>query len=321
MAKTIKFNLISDEHPIRTIEELQNNFSVEDVLAYFKSGILERWLDVRGYDKEKKEVAKIDKKLDKFEQISEIIKIFNIEKDSQKIDDAIYNLYYEERRIKDLEKYNKYKYATKTVVNDYFSNYEELVNKIIEDPTNAALIKTNIKAIIEDYENIFNKDFRSLFNRLISTSPLAVLYLLSNEKARLKYLPIIDTITTDGVTKEVSDLTSNPDKNQMYNVIKIQFYDLSYGVIKGVDSKAKEVLNTQLKHYTKNTEGHFYPVEPEGKKIMVIYVSDSVKVMSPAGNYGSNPVGSEINGKFEILDGIQFSSNSSDRNNLYYVEV
>ena len=103
MAKTIKFNLISDEHPIRTIEELQQNFSIEDVLAYFKAGILERWLDVRGYDKEKKEVAKIDKKLDKLEQVSELIKIFNIEEDNQKIDDAIYNLNYEERKIKDLK--------------------------------------------------------------------------------------------------------------------------------------------------------------------------------------------------------------------------
>lgn len=321
MAKTIKFNLICDEHPIRTIEELQQNFSIEDVLAYFKAGILERWLDVRGYDKEKKEVAKIDKKLDKFEQISDLIKIFNMEKDSEKIDDAIYNLYYEERKIKDLEKYNKYKYATKTVVNDYFSNYEALVNKIVEEPTNAALIKTNIKAIIEDYEIIFNKDFRLLFNRLISTSPLAVLYLLSNENARLKYLPIIDTYTMDGVTKEVSDLTSNPDKNQMYSEIKKKFYNLRYDSIVGVDSKAIEVLDTQLKKYTKNTDGHFYPVEPEGKKVMIIYVSDHVKVMSPAGGYGSNPVGSEINGKFEILDGIQFSSNSNEYNNLYYVEV
>lgn len=30
MAKTIKFNLICDNTPVRTIEDLQNNFSIED---------------------------------------------------------------------------------------------------------------------------------------------------------------------------------------------------------------------------------------------------------------------------------------------------
>ena len=39
MAKTIKFNLICDNKPIRTIEDLQNNYSVQRInLA--NSGIL-----------------------------------------------------------------------------------------------------------------------------------------------------------------------------------------------------------------------------------------------------------------------------------------
>ncbi len=42
MAKTIKFNLICDNEPIRTIEDLQNHFSVEDVLAYYHNGLLLR---------------------------------------------------------------------------------------------------------------------------------------------------------------------------------------------------------------------------------------------------------------------------------------
>ena len=36
MAKTIKFNLICDNTPVRTIEDLQNNFSIEDVLNYYR---------------------------------------------------------------------------------------------------------------------------------------------------------------------------------------------------------------------------------------------------------------------------------------------
>ena len=50
MAKTIKFNLICDNTPVRTIEDLQNNFSIEDVLDYYRNGLLCRWLKVRGYE-------------------------------------------------------------------------------------------------------------------------------------------------------------------------------------------------------------------------------------------------------------------------------
>ena len=52
MAKTIKFNLICDGHPVRTLDDLREHFSIEDVLAHYKSGMLERWLEVRGFEKE-----------------------------------------------------------------------------------------------------------------------------------------------------------------------------------------------------------------------------------------------------------------------------
>lgn len=59
MAKTIKFNLICDEKPVRTIEDLQNNFSIEDVLDYYNNQLLHRWLSVRGYNSELEAVSAI----------------------------------------------------------------------------------------------------------------------------------------------------------------------------------------------------------------------------------------------------------------------
>ena len=56
MAKTIKFNLVCDQKPVRTIEDLQNNFSIEDVLSYYHNGLLTRWLEVRGYEEELEKV-------------------------------------------------------------------------------------------------------------------------------------------------------------------------------------------------------------------------------------------------------------------------
>lgn len=51
MAKTIKFNLICDGYPVRTLDELREHFSIEDVLTYHRSGMLQRWLEVRGFTK------------------------------------------------------------------------------------------------------------------------------------------------------------------------------------------------------------------------------------------------------------------------------
>ena len=322
MAKTIKFSLICDGHPVRTIEELQNNFSIEDILSYFKSGLLERWLDVRGYDEEKLQVSKIDKSLDKLQQISELIKIFKVESDDNEINKGIYNLNYEERKRSDLVKYEKSDFKVKEVVSDYFSDYDALIKQIVKEPTNAPLIKVNVKAILEDYENIFNKDFRDLFNRLIDQSPLAVLHLLSHKKARLKYLPITETLTINGKTIVGSDLTHNSDKAKMYEKIKKFFYKMyNTGEIYGVTDQAITALGTELKIYKKFTDGYFYSVEPHDKKIMVIYMSRDVKIISPINSYKKDPFDYNINAKFEILDGIQFSSKDDTYNTLYYMEV
>ena len=78
MAKTIKFNLICDDKPVRTIEDLQENFSIEDVLKYYQNGLLLRWLEVRGYESEYKKVSDISE-IEALEIVKELIKIFFVE--------------------------------------------------------------------------------------------------------------------------------------------------------------------------------------------------------------------------------------------------
>lgn len=75
MAKTIKFNLILDNYPVRNIEGLQEHFSIEDMLKYFKNGLLLRWLDVRGYKTQYDAVAAINQSSDKKEIVMALVKI------------------------------------------------------------------------------------------------------------------------------------------------------------------------------------------------------------------------------------------------------
>lgn len=327
MAKTIKFNLISDGHPVRTIEELQNNFSIEDVLSYFKSGLLERWLKVRGYDTEKSQVAEIDKNLDKLEQISELIKIFKVEADDNEIKEGICNIDYEERKKSDLEKYEKSDFRVKEVVDDYFANYEKLVNEIISEPMNPALIKSNVNSIVNDYSNIFEVDYRRLFYKLLSVSHLAILYLLTHEKAREKYI----SFPNKDEEMHILDYVKKYDDNiQIRKIIKETFFKLkkenfySGEEICGVnidEESAKEKFGGRLHFERRPPSRYFSEVCATSKKIMVIYVPESTEISceNRQENSQSGFKVDDVNGKFMLLDGLMAAT--SDDQAFVYMEV
>ena len=134
MAKTIKFNLICDGTPIRTIEDLQNNFSIEDVLAYFNNQLLHRWLCVRGYEQELEAVSAITN-AEPMTVIKKLIRIFNVSTDKEKVEESVYILRYLDERK---ELYNIYKQEKNNVthiIEDYAAGYRQLVDGILENPT------------------------------------------------------------------------------------------------------------------------------------------------------------------------------------------
>ncbi|WP_086234949.1 hypothetical protein [Campylobacter devanensis] len=82
MAKKIKFNLQVNGASVSSLESLQNNFNIEDILEHFKSGLLMRWLEVQGLETELKELNKLDQNSDNLAQ--SISKIFGITESSVK---------------------------------------------------------------------------------------------------------------------------------------------------------------------------------------------------------------------------------------------
>lgn len=97
MAKTIKFNLICDGSPVRTIEDLQNHFSIEDVLRYYDNRLLHRWLSVRGFEEEQRKVSAITAK-NQMDIIKELISIFDVSADASSVEESVYMLRYLEER-------------------------------------------------------------------------------------------------------------------------------------------------------------------------------------------------------------------------------
>ena len=91
MAKTIKFTLICDGFPARTIEDLQDHFVVAEMLDYYRNGILRRWLEVRGYLQQADAVSKITctEPKDIVDRIFDIFQIDHREVLMQKYTDTI----------------------------------------------------------------------------------------------------------------------------------------------------------------------------------------------------------------------------------------
>lgn len=306
MAKTIKFNLICDGNPVRTIEDLQNNFSIEDVLIYYSNSLLHRWLRVRGYDKELEAVSAITSK-EPMEIIKELIRIFDVVADETQIEESIYMLHYLNERKKLCTIYEQENYNITHIIEDYKTGYYQLVKDILENPEDIAKIKANIAEITTNYAWILKLDHRNLFYILKTKSMLAVMCLLMNKDSRNYYLPI-EKLNEDG-TVITLDVATNSDKQAM-------FVDIC-SMIKTPEFVT--ALGENLVSFAGITDGYWKDLEPKGKQYMIISMGTGDFVRS-SGLSGGDLGHSDITGKFVIVDGIDYKSNSDTRK-LLYMEV
>lgn len=305
MAKTIKFNLICDDKPVRTIEDLQNNFSIEDVLEYYNNKLLHRWLEVRGYSDELEKISAITSEKP-LEIIKELIIIFNVASNEKKIEEAVYMLEYLNERKVLCDNYSKNDFKTRSIIDDYQAGYKQLVDGILDNPEDVARIKANIAEIVTNYKWVMDLNHRELFWTFIDKSVLAVMCLLMNEKSREYYLPI-ESKTEDG--KVTKDIETNADKRDMFYAIR--------DLIKTSDFSNK--LGDNLIKFSGITDGYWKDLEPKGKKFMIISMGSGDYVRS-AGVSGGDLSMADVTDKFVILDGIDYKSNSSTRQ-LLYMEV
>ena len=99
----VKFYMMFNcgEIQIRTLDDLRENFCVEDVLTNFEDGRLEKWLDVWNYEPELEAVRglKASGKTNAREVFAELMRIFGAGMDEAEIDSGldVYD-YVEERK-------------------------------------------------------------------------------------------------------------------------------------------------------------------------------------------------------------------------------
>lgn len=303
MAKTIKFNLICDDKPVRTIEDLQNNFSIEDVLAYYNNKLLHRWLEVRGYTEELEKVNGITAEKP-IGIIRELIKIFNVVSDDKKAEESVYMLEYLDERKELCDIYNKNDFNTKSVIDDYQTGYKQLVDGILENPEDVAQIKAIIAEMVTNYKWVLDMNNRDFFWSLRDRSVLAIMCMIMNDKSRYYYLPKHKSLSESSDEENMDE-----DKSEMFQEICT--------IIESPDFQTK--LGENLKSFAGVTDGYWKDLEPKGKKYMIISMGSGDFVRS-AGVQGGDLSNIDVTNKFVIVDGIDYKSNSATRQ-LLYMEV
>jgi hypothetical protein len=313
MAKTIKFNLMLDGKPVRTIEELQKNFCIDDVLEFYQKGILQKWLKVRGFDEHLKKVEAIS---DKKSAIIELIRIFELEKSEKEIKEAVYSLeFWEERRL-ELEEWNKKDHKIKEIIADYHNGYDVLKAKILENKEDMPFMKSEAKEIFDKYFEIFKIDFRYFFNDFKEHSPLIIYAILMNKNLRDFFL-------------EESEIKSNLAESYTLNNLK-KAKSLIYSKFEIFSKKDSPEYNEnssigeikekiKLRTFTGKTEGYWKDLEVEKTKIMVLSIPDGTFVRS-ANKPKEELSATDVNGNFLILDGLLYKSNNV-QTPIVYMEV
>ncbi len=308
MAKTIKFNLICDGKPIRGIEDLQNNFSIEDLLSYYDNKLLHRWLKVRGFEDEFKKVEAIAAtEKTHIGIIKKLIDIFSIEIDENKINENIYMLEYLNEREKRVKLYEKENYKISSIINDYYLGYEKIIQDIIDNKADISKVKISVNELIDKYLQLIKMNRKSLFYKLYYNAPIAILIMMMNKDIKDYHLSFAIKMNDDNGFDE-SDIEEN-DKKIMYK-----------DICKMLDkSTLAKILGENLKSFSGTTESYWKDIEPKGKKFLIFNIEQGDYVRA-AGKTGSDLGFGEIHNRFVIIDGIDYKSNSNT-NELLYMEV
>lgn len=312
MAKTIKFNLVCDGNSVRTLEDLKNNFSIEDVLEYYKSGLLLRWLDVRGFDEEYKKVKSIDER-DDISIVKHLIRIFGIEMKESEIEKSIYILQYEYKRRASLDRYKNANNNLDNTINTYMKGYNRFVNFIINNNDDMSKIKAALNEIDMHYRDMLKIDYRRLFYMFYYKAPKAIFAMLTIDGFRKMYFSGIQNFTfTDDKTSDYKDEyleKIQEDSKEMVSKVesKLSFNNL------------KEILGDDLKEFHGKTNGYWKDIQPKGKKFMLLKMEYG-SIVRASGQSGQEIFTGDLFGKFIIVDGIDYKS-KSDTDKLLYMEV
>lgn len=291
----LKFNLLIGGKECRTLEEVKENFNIDDIKKYYYSDLLERWLLNNDYKDLYYEIKYLK------EEICDSPARYHMGHINIKIKQGLKDIFFPEHKKnetvsslfisitsndKDYYNYNDYKnYST---ADEYFYNYNEIVNVIINDSTD--YIKLYIDLLTERYGYFFDYDYKNFIKKIMENKNYyALFYMLYNDFIK-KYLiedNDISNFINEKILKNISEKVNN---------------DFSY-----------------VKYYSKsesNSDNHF--IEISNKECIILYIENASVTSIDNKNkvYNKDDI---INDKFIKINGIRY--NWQYNNKIVYIEM
>lgn len=292
MAKRIKFYLILDKESVKTIEEIRENFCIQDILEYYKNGLLLRFLEVRGYNEEFEKVKNIDKNLKDLEILKSLIDIFKIENlDVKNVEKDLEIIAYKEEKIIKYNKYSENKFKVNEIIKNYHLEYCKVIENIIETKDNMSILKANALKIEKTFFRLFDLDHKALFEYLCKNAPKSIFAILTLEKLREKW---IGENADEKIYKFIREVLLTP-KN------------------------LKETMEEDIKIVNKNTQGMWDNIEKTNVKIMPLSIS-KLSFVKEFEEFEKKLSSEDINKSLPILNGLSYQCNGENKE-LIYMEV
>lgn len=221
MAK-IKFNLNFGGEQIRTLDDLRDNFSIEDVLDVFNNGLLVKWLDVHNHKHELEQVNAI-RATDARSILTELIRIFGVTSDPSEIEESLSVLDYLDERKKfwaDIKAGNFDEIARNISKSQNEpethhaskKTYDELVQEIIDNHLDLHHIYDCLDTIAADYHDILSEKYSELFETLHTQRPLTLYALFAHHGTRPYF-----TLNDDEIKEEQATFYYPPKSPYEYN--------------------------------------------------------------------------------------------------------
>ncbi|NMG27975.1 hypothetical protein [Aromatoleum evansii] len=281
MTKAIKFNLILDGHPVRNLDELRDNFNIEDILSSYRNGLLKRWLETRRLTEEIAELERIPD--DDIDAAKALCRIFHGDATNKQIEIAAYPFAFRRREAERLERYENLEIKRKEIILAYHGNYTKLLSSIEERSGDYPFIKSAVAEIFSRYFELYILDARAFYERFIKSHPMVILATLANSDMR------------PHIAKELSQVKQD---------MSIAWPDPTL---------------PHIQAFAGETEGYWKDLKPRGTRYLIIQMNDN-NLIRNCGIHGEELKADDVNGKFPILDGIDYKSNSSV-DKLIYMEV
>ena len=357
MPKQIKFNLIIDKKPIRDIEDLVENFNIDELLEAHQNGSLKRWLAVRDLTEEAAELDKI--KGDTVETALELCRIFHANWTKEQLEQGAYPFEFRQKFQAKLEQMAALKNQRDEVIREYHGGYEKLLSDMETQYEDYPFLKIAIMQIYREYLGLFNLDVDRFYSRFIFDYPLVIFATLANLEMRGLLTKIINeqTLYEDltNQAKLIASLSHRYKNNiaipfskrcetaeeltelqsKLESVFVLQFshdsqsYSSGASALKFFDTdKLKppfiyvdndiSTFPAHLKSFSGKTDGYWKDVEPKGK--WMIIKMENNNFIRNLGRNGEELNAGGVNGRFPILEGIDYKSNSAS-DQLIYMEV